>query len=80
MEGAFGFVEYEGISAATDYGDSFWGVGGWFVCYACYFYNAGAGCLDFVEELGGAEFVFGEGVDIGDRFAADTLWDSLGLV
>ena len=49
MEGAFGFVEDEGVGAAADYGDGFGGVGGWFVCYACYFYNAGAGGLDLVE-------------------------------
>ena len=79
MEGALGFVEDEGVGAAADYGDGSGGVGGGFVCYASYFYNAGAGGLDFVEEFGGAEFVFGEGVDVGDGFAANALWISLGL-
>ena len=73
MEGAFGFVEDEAIGAAADYGDGSRGVGGGFVCYASYFNNAGAGGLDFVEEFGGAEFVFGEGVNVGDGFAADAL-------
>ncbi len=74
MEGAFGFVEDERIGTAADYGDGFGGVGEVFVCYASYFYDAGARGLDFVEEFGGAEFVFGEGVDVGDGFAADALW------
>ena len=79
MEGAFGFVEDKGIGAAADYGDGSRGVAGGFVCYASYFYDAGAGGLDFVEEFGGAELVFREGVDVGDGFAADALWVSLGL-
>ena len=79
MEGAFGFVEDEGVGAAADYGDGFGGVGRWLVCDAGYFYSAGAGGLDFVEEFGGAEFVFGEGVDVRDGFAADALWVLLGL-
>ena len=79
MEGAFGFVEDEGVGAAADYGDGFGGVGGMFVCYASYFYDAGTGGLDFIEELGGAEFVFGEGVDVRDGLAADALWVLLGL-
>lgn len=54
MQGAFGFVEDERIGAAANYGDGFGGIGGSFVCYASYFYNAGAGGLDFVQELGGA--------------------------
>ena len=49
------------------------------MCYASYFYNAGAGGLDFVEEFGGAEFVFGEGVNVGNGFAANALYISLGL-
>ena len=73
MEGAFGFVQDEAIGAAADYGDGFGGVGGGFVCYASYFYNARAGSLHFVQEFGGPEFVFGEGVDVGDGFAADAL-------
>ena len=79
MEGAFGFVEDERIGAAADYGDGFGGVGRRFVCNAGYFYNARAGGLDFVQEFGRAEFVFGEGVDVRDGFAADALWVSLGL-
>ncbi len=79
MEGALGFVEDEGIGTAADYGDGFGGVCGVFVCYASYFHNAGARGLDFVEEFSGAEFVFSEGVDVGDGFAADALWVSLGL-
>lgn len=79
MEGAFGFVEDEGVGAAADYGDGFGGVGWMFVSYAGYFYDAGAGGLDFVEELGGAEFVFGERIDVGDGFAADALCVLLSL-
>ena len=73
MEGAFGFVEDEAVGAAADYGDGSRCVGGEFVCYASYFYDAGAGGLDFIEEFGGAEFVFGEGVNVGNGFAADAL-------
>ena len=70
MKGTFGFIEDETVGATDDDGD---GAGGEFGRYAGYFYDAGAGGLNFFEEVGGAEFVFGEGVDVGDGFAACAL-------
>ena len=90
VEGAFGFVEDEGVGAAADDGDGFSlvrGAGGggrgkgWFDGGdTCDFDDAGAGGLDFVDEVGGAEFVFGEGVDVGDGFAAGRFADEFDFV
>jgi len=84
VEGAFGFVEDEGVGAAADDGDGpcgrRGGGGGFGVGDAGHFDDAGAGGLDFVEEVGGAEFVFGEGVDVGDGFAAGGFADEFDLV
>ena len=40
---------------------------------AGYFYDAGAVGLVLFDEFGGTELVFGEGVDVGDWFAAGRL-------
>ena len=69
MERALGLVEDEGIGAASDDGD---GAGGVFlgVLDAGDFGEAGAEAADFLDEVGGAEFVFCEAVDVCDGFAA----------
>ena len=67
MKGAFGFVEDEGVGAAHDDGD---GRVRDFGRDAGYFYDAGSRGLGLFYQLGGAEFVFGEGVDVSYWFAA----------
>jgi len=69
VEAALGFVEDEGVGAAADNGDRL--ARGF---DARYFDGAGAGGLDFFDQVGGAELVFGEGVDVGDWFAACALF------
>ena len=44
------------------------------------FDDAGAGALDFVKEVGGGEFVFGEGFDVGDGFAGEGFADEFDFV
>ena len=68
VEAALGFVEDEGVGAAADDGD---GLARAFD--ACYFDGAGAGRLDFFDQVRRAELIFGEGVDVGDGFAACAL-------
>lgn len=72
MEGAFCFVENQAIGAASDYGDCSGGISK-FVSYAGYFEYARARRLCFFNEIGGAELVFSEGVDVRYRLAAGRL-------
>lgn len=78
VEGTFCLVEDEGVGAAADDGDSFVAICR-FLADAGDLDDAGAGGLDFVEEVGGAELVFGEGVDVGDGFAAEGFADEFDL-
>lgn len=75
METALGFVEDEGVGAAADDGDGFAGR----LCTGD-FDEAGSGRLCFFDQVGGTEFVFGEGVDVGDGFAAGGFADEFYFV
>ena len=68
MERSFCFVEDERIGAVAKDRDGLTGA-----LYAGDFDDAGASGFGFFDEFGVAEFVFGEGVDVGDRFAAGAL-------
>lgn len=67
MERPLGFVENQGVGTTADDGNS--GTGG-FVSYPGYFDGARARGLYFFKEFGGAEFIFSEGIDIGDWLTA----------
>ena len=70
VQRALGFVKDEAVGAAANDADG--GAGG-FVGDAGHFDDAGAEGLVLFDEFGGAELVFGEGVDVGDWFAAGGL-------
>ncbi len=69
VQAALGFVEDEGVGAAADDGDRLPGA-----FDACHFDGARAGGLHFFDQVGGAELVFVEVVDVGDGFAACALF------
>ena len=68
MKGSFCFVENKRIGAAADDGDGL--LGGFDACDTD---DSSAAGLGFFDEIGCTEFVFCEGVDVGDGFAAGAL-------
>ena len=69
MEGAVGFVENEVVGSAEQHADR---VGGG---NAGDLRDAAAVELDFLDEIGVAEFVGREGIDVGDGAAMERLGD-----
>lgn len=75
VQGALRLVEDHGVGAAAHHRHGLAGRLG-----ARDFHHAGAARLGLLDEVGGAELVFGEGVDVGDGLAARRLADELDLV
>ena len=76
VEAALGFVEDEAVGAADDDADR---LPRQLVRDAGEFDDARARAGGFFQEVGGAELVFGEGVDVGDGFAPGGLDRGVGV-
>lgn len=68
MQRTVSFFQNELIGAVAKNGNGFTSV-----LDSSDFDDTGTGRLNFVNEFGVTEFVFGEGIDIGNGFAANTL-------